>query len=85
MADNDAKFTGATKKAFQPGGTYSSRKNREKDDSGDFLMPAERKYPFKINGKISCKLVRAAMSRAGQNGETEVSKKAHALFEEHCG
>lgn len=83
--DNDAKFGAKENAAFASGGNYSTPAARRKDDSGDFLLPKERKYPYKINGKISCKLLRAAMSRAGEYGQADVAKRAKALWTEHCG
>jgi hypothetical protein len=82
--DNGASFGKKENAAFNSGGEYSTPAKRRKDDSGDFLMPAERKYPYKIDGKISCKLLRAAMSRAGQQGATGVAKRAKSLYTEHC-
>jgi hypothetical protein len=80
-----AKFTGKVKEAFEPGGKFSTEKQRrEKAKPSDFLMPAQRKFPYKINGKVSCPLLRAAMVRAGQTGRTDVEARARRLYEQHC-
>lgn len=78
------KFNKSEESKFAPGGQYSTPKHREDAPASDFLMPAERKYPYKVNGKISCNLLRAAMSRAGQNNEGAVGNKAKELWETHC-
>lgn len=77
-------FNAAEKSAFAPGGSLSTPKKRGGRPAGDFLLPSERKYPYKVNGAISCDLLRAAISRAGQNKERGVESKAKALFNEHC-
>ena len=84
MADNK-KFTSGVEKLFEHGGKYSTPKQRrEKAKVSDFLLPKERKYPYKVNGKISCKLLRAAITRAGQYKETSVQKRAERLYYRHC-
>lgn len=79
------KFNKAESSKFAPGGAYSTPEKRKTEASaGDFLMPTERKYPYKVNGKISCNLLRAAMSRAGQQGERVVESRAKKLYADHC-
>lgn len=79
------KFDKTEKGAFEPGGTLSTPTKRMMRPPTDFLLPAERKYPYKVNGKISCDLLRAAMSRAGQNKKAAVAAQAKAMFDQHCG
>ncbi|NIA04110.1 MAG: hypothetical protein GWP09_02050 [Nitrospiraceae bacterium] len=72
-------------KAFGHKGKYSTPKQRkEKANSSDFLLPGERKYPYKLNGKIDCKLVRAAITRAAQNHESTVLAHAQRIYDQHC-
>ncbi len=60
-------------------------KERQSVSAGDFLEPHDRKYPYKVNGKISCNLLKAAMSRSAQNKEMDVHTRAQRLFSQHCG
>lgn len=78
------KFNAAEKSQFAPGGALSTPKKRMSRSESDFLLPSQRKYPYKVNGAVSCDLLRAAMSRAGQQKQTGVEKKAKALFQQHC-
>lgn len=84
LNENNGKFNNKEKAAFAPGGDLSTHKQRESVTPSDFLMPAEKKYPYKINGKISCNLLKAAISRAGQNNESAVEARAKKLYEESC-
>lgn len=77
-------FNPTEKKAFAPGGSLSTHKKREDVPADHFLMPAERKFPYKVNGKISCDLLRAAISRAGQTGRKDIEAKAKSLFQSNC-
>lgn len=78
-------FTEKEESTFESGGKYSTPKHREEEaKESDFLMPSERKYPYKVGGKISCNLLKAAMSRSKQHGEMEVHKKAKGMFMDHC-
>lgn len=82
---NDYAFNKKEDASFESGGKYSTPEKRKTEaKSSDFLMPAERKYPYKEGGKISCNLLKAAMSRAGQNKEASVEARAKELFNEHC-
>jgi len=54
-----------------------------------FLLPSERKFPYKEwkgpnKGAINCNGLRAAISRAAQHGYAEVERKARELYERHC-
>lgn len=68
-----------------PGGSLSTPKKRKSVPADHFLMPGERKYPYMVDGKISCNLLRAAISRAGQNNEKDVEARARKMFDMHCG
>lgn len=58
---------------------------REKVPSKYFLLPAERKFPYRNkDGSLNCNLVRAAIVRAAQHGYPAVEKKARAIYEKHC-
>lgn len=82
---NDGKFSKRENKAFSSGGMYSTPHKRQVEaKASDFLMPAARKYPYKVGGKISCNLLKAAISRAGQQGEKQVEARARSLFEDNC-
>jgi hypothetical protein len=61
-------------------------REREKVPASHFLMPKERKFPYKNkDGSINCALLRAAISRAAQHGYPEVERRARALYQRHCG
>lgn len=77
-------FSNEETKQFDPGGPLSTPKQRKTVPADHFLMPAQRKYPYKINGKVNCDLLRAAIARAGQNGESEVEAKARSIFKNTC-
>lgn len=87
MAEMNAhgKFNKSEAAATGPGGSLSTPKKRELVPADHFLLPEKRKFPFKVNGKISCDLLRAAQVRAKQNGYTAVAKEAKSLFDKHCG
>lgn len=84
LNENNGKFNNKEKAAFAPGGNLSTPKKRESVSPSDFLMPGEKKYPYKVGGKISCHLLKAAISRAGQNNESAVESRAKSLYDEHC-
>lgn len=84
MATN-GKFNKKEKKAFAPGGSLSTEKQRLTRPRGDFLDSANRKYPFKVGGKVSCDLLRAAQVRAKQNGHDDIAARAKAMFDKTCG
>ncbi len=83
--NENGKFNQKETSAFKSGGMYSTPHKRETEaKASDFLMPAERKYPYKSGGKISCNLLKAAISRAAQNNEPAVKARATSLYNEHC-
>lgn len=50
-----------------------------------FLMPDERKFPYRNkDGSINCRLLRAAITRAAQHGYKEIEEKARRLYEKYC-
>lgn len=51
--------------------------------SSDFLLPSERKYPFKANGKISADLLKATIVQAGKDGNNTIKQKASEIFNDH--
>lgn len=61
-------------------------KAREKMPASYFLLPKERKFPYKDpqTGKISCEGLKQAMKRAAQHGYTNVFNKAQKLYNKHC-
>ncbi|RTI15321.1 hypothetical protein CSW27_06060 [Thermus scotoductus] len=60
-------------------------RERSKVPASHFLMPKERKFPYKNkDGSINCRLLRAAISRAAQHGYEEVEAKARRLYQRHC-
>lgn len=62
-----------------------SEKERKEVSSSFFLIPSERKFPYKNkDGSLNCNLVRAAISRAAQHDYSEVEKKARNLYERYC-
>lgn len=58
-------------------------KKRDEMPSHAFLVPSQKKYPYKklVNGewKISCAGLLAAYRRAIMNGDTSVSEKAKRI------
>lgn len=78
------KFNKTEAAAFAPGGQYSTPHQREGDNPSDFLDQADRKYPYKVRGRISCNLLKAAVSRSAQQGDTAINKRAKALYDENC-
>ena len=58
---------------------------RKKAPKDYFLDPDSRKYPYKTwDGRISCELLRRAMSLASLHGHTQIYERAKALYERHC-
>ncbi len=75
------KFTPRIKKLFARGGKYSTpAQRREEAKRGDFLMPGERKFPYKVGGKPNRRLLMAAVRRAKQYGYDSVAKKAEGML-----
>lgn len=62
----------------------TSNMTPEENTSGDYLDGAAKKYPFKVQGRISCNLLKAAIVRSAQDGNSEVNKKARDLFDDNC-
>lgn len=63
-----------------------SKKWREETPKHFFLLPNEKKFPYKnpITGKIDCRLLRAAITRAAQHNYPKVESKARKLYQKHC-
>ena len=58
---------------------------REKMPASYFLLPKERKFPYKTRtGQISCKGLRQAITRQAQHGYQSVLKRAQQLYKKHC-
>lgn len=66
----------------------ASQKEREKVPEHVFLLPSERKFPYKRyrNGEwvVSCADLRDAIRLAAIHGYRSVEAKARKLYEEHC-
>lgn len=66
----------------------ATRKEREEVSAHVFLLPSERKFPYKRykNGEwvISCADLRDAIRLAAIHGYKSVEAKARKLYEEHC-
>jgi len=61
-------------------------KQRKELPDSYFLLPSERKFPYKTaDGKISKKLLMAAYKRARQYGYESVAQKAKQLLKKHFG
>ncbi len=68
---------------------YNTQNKRKDFPASYFLLvdnSGNRKFPFRDpkSGAIHCGLLRAALSRAGQYGYSDVSTKAKTLYERHC-
>lgn len=63
-----------------------SPKKRKKLSEELFLVPEERKFPYRDpkTGKIRCDLLRAAIVRAAQHGYLQTAKKARRLYQMYC-
>lgn len=62
-----------------------SKGERQKMPASYFLLPKERKFPYKTrSGKISCKGLRQAITRQAQHGYQGVLKRAQALYKKNC-
>lgn len=62
-----------------------SAEERESVPASHFLLPNERKFPYKNrDGSINCRLLRAAITRAAQHGYREVYERARALYDKYC-
>jgi len=77
-------FTELERKAVEEGKYSTPKKRRTMAKASDFLLPKERKFPYKIRGKISCPLLRAAIRRAAQHGYPQVEAKARRLYNRYC-
>lgn len=78
------KFNKEESSKFASGGEYSTPHKRQTEaKASDFLQPGERKYPYKVNGRVSKHLLTAAVRRAKEFGHADVAKKAQRLLDEH--
>ncbi|MCD6412401.1 hypothetical protein J7K91_01845 [bacterium] len=77
-------FTELERRAIERGKYSTPKRRRERAKASDFLLPKERKFPYKIRGAISCPLLRAAIRRAAQHGYPQVEAKARRLYNRYC-
>lgn len=49
----------------------------------DFIRPAERKYPYRQDGRISINLIKASIVRTAQDGDTKANLEARELLDEN--
>ncbi len=63
-------------------GKFGTPKRRKEAPATDFLMPKQRKFPYKVNGKIDKRLLIAAIHRAGQYGYKGVELRAQRILQE---
>ena len=62
-----------------------SKSKRSEMPASYFLMPKERKFPYKTRtGSISCTGLLQAIRRAQQHGYQSVMKRAQSLYAKHC-
>lgn len=62
-----------------------TKSERRKRPASHFLMPKERKFPYRTRtGAISCAGLRAAITRAAQHGYKNVEAKARRLYNRYC-
>lgn len=62
-----------------------SKSKRAQMPASSFLMPKERKFPYKTRtGSISCTGLLQAIRRAQQHGYPSVMKRAQSLYARHC-
>jgi hypothetical protein len=60
-------------------------KAREEKPSSDFLIPGQKKYPVKIGGKYSQKLLMAAFRRAISQNRRDIANKAASIMKREFG
>lgn len=62
-----------------------SDKEREKVPANFFLLPGDRKFPYRNkDGSLNCNLLRAAIGRAAQFNYGSVEAKARKLYQQYC-
>lgn len=65
-----------------------SKGARSKMPKSQFLLPSQRKFPYKkqAGGKwvVSCKGLRQAITRQAQHGYSGVYQKAKMLYSKYC-
>jgi len=63
-----------------------SQKKRKKLPADYFLLPKERKFPYRDpkTGKVRCDLLGAVIARSRQHGYSEVARKARSLLQRYC-
>lgn len=67
-------------------GKFATPKRRQELSGSNFLLPNERKFPYKTSdGKVSRRLLIAAIHRAAQYGYHDVESRARRLLEENFG
>jgi hypothetical protein len=58
---------------------------REEMSPSDFLIPSQKKYPVKIGGKYSKKLLMAAFRRAISQNRRDIANKAARIMKREFG
>jgi hypothetical protein len=67
-------------------GRVGGKKREEESESeAGFLLPGEKKYPTKVNGKYDRKLLLAAAREARMHGHEDLAKKADRIREREFG
>ena len=67
-------------------GAYGTPKRRKQLPARFFLDSANRKYPFKTSdGKVSRRLLDAAIHRAAQYGHTAIEARGRRLLQQYFG
>ena len=64
---------------------YAKGRGRKKLPRSAFLLPSKRKFPYKTaSGAVSCRMLKAAITRAAQYGYAGVKAKAKRLYQRYC-
>jgi len=63
----------------------SKKRQGESESEAGFLLPSEKKYPTKVNGKYDRKLLLAAAREARMHGHEDLANKADKIREREFG
>jgi len=64
---------------------YAKGRGRKRLPRSAFLLPSRRKFPYRTaSGAVSCRMLKAAVTRAAQHGYPTVRAKAKRLYQRYC-
>lgn len=68
----------------KPNNWIHNQSKRKNKPASWFLDSKHKKYPYKVNGKISCERLRNAIRLAGMHGDASIKARAQRLYARHC-